>query len=117
LGFRTFGFGSGRILDCLISGHLGFQDVRVRIGSDFRLSDLGSSRVSVSFGFGSGRVSDCLISDHLGFQVIRVQIGSGSGQFDFLKKSGRVRFGSVLLSEKIKSSRTNFSSGIEFCHL
>jgi hypothetical protein len=70
-----FGFGSGRVSGHLISDHLGFWVVRVQIGSDFRLSDLGSSRVFGSFGFGSGRVSGCLISGHLRFYVVRVRVG------------------------------------------
>jgi hypothetical protein len=59
--------GRGQILGCLISNHLEFQVVRVRIGSDFGQSDLGSSRVFDSFGFESGRVLGCVISDHLRF--------------------------------------------------
>jgi hypothetical protein len=43
---------SGQVSYCLISGHLEFQVVRVWIGSDFGLSDLGSSRVSARSGMG-----------------------------------------------------------------
>jgi hypothetical protein len=97
---------------------------------------------------GSGRVSGCLISGHscsdrvgfrviwsrviLGFWVVRVRIGSGclilghlgSSRVSGRSGSGRVRFGSVWLSEKIRSDRvriwtgrTDFSGRIEFCHL
>jgi hypothetical protein len=95
--FGSSNFGSSRV-------------IRVRVGSGFRFSDFGSSRVSDclgfelgqisnhlissfrSSGFGSGRVSGTLISGCLGFQVISGRVGSDSDQFNFLKKSSRIKF-------------------------
>jgi hypothetical protein len=110
--FKYFKIGSGRVPDRLISGHLGFLVIRVRVGSGFRSSDLRSSRVSGCLGFGSGLVSNHLISSFgssgfgsswvldtlmpgcLGFQVVSDRVGSGRVGFS----SGRVEFGSFCYS-------------------
>jgi hypothetical protein len=96
----------GRISGCLISDHLGFRVIRVRIGIDFGSSDLGSSRIFRSFRFRSGR-----ISSHHRFRVVRVRVGSGSNQFDFLKKIKSVGF----ISGRI--GRISQIGSNEFCHL
>jgi hypothetical protein len=111
LGFGSFGFGLSQISSHLISGHLMFRVVR--IGSDFRLSDLGSSQVFRSFRFQSGRVSGYLISDHLGFLIVRVRIESDSNQFNFLKKSDHIRFESRRI-EWVFQIKLNFATSRHF---
>jgi beta-glucanase (GH16 family) len=104
---------SGRVSSCLISDcsgsdRVGFQVIwsrviRVRIGSGFGLSDLGSFRVLGRSG--SGRV---------GFWVVWSRVSDRSGP-------GRIRFRSIWLFKKNQigsdSSRTSFSGWIGFCHL
>jgi hypothetical protein len=111
--FRSFGFGSSRILGRLISCHLMFRIVWVQIGLDFGSSDLGSSRIS-------GR----LISSHLEFRVVRVQIGSSFGLSDLGSSQVSDRSGSdwvgfrVVWSRIVSDFRSDFGSGrIEFCAL
>jgi hypothetical protein len=134
--FKYLKIGSGR----LISDHLGFQVIRVWVGSGFRSSDLGSSQVWGCLGFGSDRVSNHLISGHLGFQVVWVRVrsgfkhsdlklsrvsgslgpgwvGSGSDQFDFLKKSDQIEFGSKWIGRvfriELDFTTSNFLIGTE----
>jgi hypothetical protein len=65
--FKSFKIGSGQVSERLISGHLGFRVVRVRVGSDFESSNFGFVSSFRLFGFGSGRILDSLILDHLRF--------------------------------------------------
>jgi hypothetical protein len=128
---------SDQVSDCLISGHLGFRIVRVRIGSNFGSFDLGSSRISSHSGSDrSGQVSDLwspVISDfrvvwvRIGsdfglsnlessqIRVVRVRVRSSSGQFDFLKKSNRIRFRSERVS-RISQIWSNFSTSTFYKH-
>jgi hypothetical protein len=112
--FKSFKIGLSRVSGRLISGHLRFRVVRVRVRSNFESSNFGLSRVSVrsgsgrvgfrvvwswvisgfrSSGFGSGRVSDTLIS------------------FIFDFGSSWVRSGWVRINLTFKKNYIEFESG------
>jgi hypothetical protein len=123
----------GRILGCLISGHLGF---RFQIGSGLGSFDLGSFRVSGHSGFKlfnlrsswvsshSGWVSGFGLSDLGSFRISgRLgQVESGSDQFNFKKNqigsdsnSGGFLESSQILSPILGCIRNINYNKLKFC--
>jgi hypothetical protein len=117
---------SGQVSGYLVSGHFGYRVISGQVGSGIESSSVGSFHILRRIRSGP-RVSSHLISGHFSFWVVSGRVSDhlvldhfGSGHI----RSGQVRFRVVqcwiILDYelyRIKTSRTDFSGRIGFCHL